>query len=89
VLEWQILADFIKSDKDRVDGKDTICAHLHKYFIQPMPSLKKNHLVKRAKDKGKLDNASQRFEYEDYEYEFGKWKSADYPDPRPIDWIGK
>jgi hypothetical protein len=84
VLEWNLLKTFIEADKDK--GDDSRCVFLYKYFLEDTMPLK-NYKVQVAKDNGKL-KSDGHFDYEEKEFEFGKWKHSVQKKPRPIDWIG-
>lgn len=82
ILEWQLLRDFIEADKSL--GSSSRCAHLEKWFLEPMP--KTNYKVKVAKNSGELQS-NDHFDYEDMDHGFSRWENKDQPVPRYIEWI--
>jgi hypothetical protein len=99
VLEWQLLNDFIKEDKDNPSpGKESRCVAIMKYFLEPMTL--KDTTVKVAINPNKaLTDKDNKFEYIDTPYKWSKMKmpefnKKDFPllhglkSPRLIDYIG-
>jgi hypothetical protein len=79
----QLLTRFIEEDMAKDDASR--CAFLSKYLRIDLPQF--DYKVPVAKDSTKLNNKGQ-FDYDDEEYDFGKWKVNGQLRPRMIDSVG-